>query len=98
MGRYSRGQLVAPVAQALRDGWQAEELVEYLSRNVPADVRAPVPFLRRRLDDLPTPRSKQPKKKGLPPLCGQCDNRWVEDDDGALHHCPRCHPKGHEQR
>jgi hypothetical protein len=28
----------------------------------------------------------------LPPLCGQCDNRFVYDDEGRLVHCPRCHP------
>lgn len=30
--------------------------------------------------------------KPLPPLCGRCDNRWVETDDGMAR-CPRCNPK-----
>ena len=25
------------------------------------------------------------------PLCGQCDERWIETPDG-LAHCPRCSP------
>lgn len=27
----------------------------------------------------------------LPPLCGQCDERWIDGDDGLVR-CPRCHP------
>jgi hypothetical protein len=27
-----------------------------------------------------------------PPLCGQCEERWVEGPDGRWGHCPRCHP------
>lgn len=36
-------------------------------------------------------REEAAKPKPLPPLCGQCENRWVETDNG-LAHCPRCHP------
>lgn len=25
------------------------------------------------------------------PLCGQCDDRWIDTPDGYVH-CPRCHP------
>jgi hypothetical protein len=32
------------------------------------------------------------KPKPLPPLCGECDNRWVETPNGNAH-CPRCHPQ-----
>jgi hypothetical protein len=37
-------------------------------------------------------RDEAAKPKPLPPLCGECDNRWVELDDGSAAHCPRCHP------
>ncbi len=29
---------------------------------------------------------------GLPPLCGECDNRWIYDEQERPMHCPRCHP------
>lgn len=31
------------------------------------------------------------ERSPLLPLCGQCENRWIETDRG-LKHCPRCHP------
>lgn len=37
-------------------------------------------------------RTEAAKPKPLPPLCGQCDNRWIETDDGMAR-CPRCNPK-----
>jgi len=37
------------------------------------------------------------RPKPLPPLCGDCDNRWVQpDDDGPAKHCPTCHPLAQE--
>jgi hypothetical protein len=38
-----------------------------------------------------TARVEAAKPKPPPPLCGQCENRWVETDRGMAH-CPRCHP------
>lgn len=37
-------------------------------------------------------REEAAKPKPLPPLCGQCDNRWVETDRG-MDRCPRCNPQ-----
>lgn len=37
-------------------------------------------------------RTEATKPKPLPPLCGECDNRWIETDAGQAH-CPRCHPR-----
>jgi hypothetical protein len=38
-------------------------------------------------------RTEAAKPKPLPPLCGECDNRWIEMPDGSAAHCPRCHPQ-----
>lgn len=37
-------------------------------------------------------RDEAAKPKPLPPLCGECDNRFIETDNG-LARCPRCNPK-----
>lgn len=38
-------------------------------------------------------RAEAAKPPPLPPLCGDCDNRWIQPvDDGPAKHCPRCHP------
>lgn len=37
-------------------------------------------------------RVEAAQPKPLPPLCGHCDNRWIETDDGMAR-CPRCNPK-----
>lgn len=28
----------------------------------------------------------------VPPLCGQCDERWIETEDGSWAKCPTCYP------
>lgn len=38
-----------------------------------------------------TARTEAAKPKPLPPLCGHCDNRWVETDRGMAR-CPACNP------
>lgn len=35
------------------------------------------------------------KPKPLPPLCGECDNRFIETDSGMAR-CPRCNPRAKE--
>lgn len=37
-------------------------------------------------------RLEAAKPKPLPPLCGECDNRWIETDRGMAR-CPRCNPQ-----
>lgn len=37
-------------------------------------------------------REEAAKPRPLPPLCGECDNRFVPTATG-LAYCPRCHPK-----
>lgn len=34
----------------------------------------------------------EPEKPPPPPLCGNCEQRWVWNDDGTVARCPRCHP------
>lgn len=41
-------------------------------------------------------RAEAAKPKPLPPLCGQCDNRWIENDDGSVSRCPTCNPRALE--
>lgn len=41
-------------------------------------------------------RDEAAKPKPLPPLCGQCDNRWIETESGAMARCPRCNPRAQE--
>lgn len=31
------------------------------------------------------------------PVCGQCDDRWIYDDQGRARHCPNCHPAVRQQ-
>lgn len=38
-------------------------------------------------------RAEAAKPRPLPPLCGECENRWIENDDGTVSRCPRCNPK-----
>jgi hypothetical protein len=42
-----------------------------------------------------TARAESAKPRPLPPLCGGCDNRWVETDNGMAR-CPRCNPRALE--
>lgn len=46
--------------------------------------------LRRRWEDDQA-EAARPRPKPMPPLCGQCDDRWI-DTPGGYVHCPRCHP------
>lgn len=41
-------------------------------------------------------RAEAAKPEPLPPLCGECENRWVENDDGTVRRCPRCNPRAKE--
>lgn len=41
-------------------------------------------------------RDEATKPKPLPPLCGDCDNRWVETDAGMAR-CPNCNPRAHQE-
>jgi hypothetical protein len=58
------------------------------------DVPA-VPGLRAAPRAVGNRRAEAAKPKPLPPLCGECDNRWVETDNGMAR-CPRCNPRALE--
>lgn len=40
-----------------------------------------------------TARAEADQPAPLPALCGQCINRWIDNDDGTASRCPRCNPR-----
>ncbi|MBJ8340449.1 helix-turn-helix domain-containing protein [Antrihabitans sp. YC3-6] len=100
VGRRDRLLLAPKISAALRAGWDAKHLADYLAKN-PTGVRFPARVLLARLADLPAPPtySRKHSNSGFP-WCGECEDSLsrtvtVVQADGSdrASFCPRCSPQ-----
>jgi len=95
------GELHAALSAAVPDVTERETELALAEIQTRPGVRSAVAVLRTEINNGGAPgliakirsdaAATQPS--ALPPLCGECDNRWIYDDQGGLMHCPRCHPQ-----
>ncbi|MBJ8343007.1 helix-turn-helix domain-containing protein [Antrihabitans sp. YC3-6] len=100
VGRKDRVTLAPKIDAALRAGWDAKHLADYLAKN-PTGVRFPARVLMARLADLPAPPVYSTKHvSARAPWCGECEDslsrtvtviQWDGSDGAAF--CPRCSPQ-----
>ncbi|MFH5227529.1 helix-turn-helix domain-containing protein [Antrihabitans spumae] len=100
VGRKDVATLAPRINAALRAGWDAKRLSDYLSKNA-TGVRFPARVLMARLADLPAPQVYSTKRTTTRmPWCGRCEDslsRTVTlvqlDGSDRAAFCPRCSPQ-----